>query len=159
MKETKEISPELLDGYLGLLKRRTAVCIGIGIFSAALSIADYYRLFGHGRIESFSALFRAALIVLGLGALLVILNYVKAFDNPGTLKRLYGEEYDEKEQLARKYAGLPFTAYFSAATAAAGIICAYFSRAAFLALYCAAAVMILSSLGVRYAVKNLSGSR
>lgn len=143
-----------LKRYRSLLKKRTAVCIAVGVFAAALSIADHYRLFGHGRVEAFGGWFRAALIVLGLSALLVILNYVKAFDNPGTLKRLYSEEHDEKQQAARARAGLPFTAYFSAAMASAAIIAAYFSRAAFIALFCAALALILSSLGVKYLAEN-----
>ena len=143
-----------LDNYRSVLKRRTAVCIAVGVFAAGLSVAEHYKLFGHERVEAFSGWFRAALVVLGLAALLVILNYIKAFDNPGTLKRLYEEETDEAEQAARARAGLPFTAYFSAAMAVAGIISAYFSRAAFIALYCAAAALILVSLAVRFIVRN-----
>ena len=143
-----------LERYRSLLKKRTGVCIGVGVFAAALSIMTHYKMKGYARVEPFAGWFRAALIVLGAGALLVILNYVKAFDNPGTLKRLYTEENDEAAKRARSLAGLPFTAYFAAAEAMAGIIAAYFSKAAFIALFSAAAVMILASVGVMYVVRN-----
>lgn len=153
-RKTDKIPGTELKKYRGLLKIRTGVCIAFGLFAAALSIADHYKLFGSERTKDFAGWFRAALILLGLGALMVILIYVKAFDAEGTLKRLYNEEHDPAEQRARSLSGLPFTAYFSAVTASAGIIAAYFNRAVFFALFIAATVLILSSMCLKYIIRK-----
>ena len=144
-----------LKKYRNTLKKRTAACIAFGLAAAALSIIDYYKLFGHDRIESIAMYFRGALILIGVCAMFIIINYVKAFDAEGTLKRLYEEENDPRTKRANAAAGFPMILYTSAVMAAAGVVFAYFNHTIFFALMIAAVVQLLVAVAVRYIYLNV----